>query len=612
METLIVRLTGNLRQQPLPSLEAAASLVLAQLPRFDREFHVVSGEWRALTDTGLHLEWAAAIPRTGSSTIQLDERTDEFLIFWGDLFAHTDPAATVWHAYRAGGIDAVRALDGCFSVVIGSLRHRTLEVCSDTIGQRTLRLADVDGATLISPHDTCLVACGLPVRFDPASQASCFVVQHSLGARSLLQDVVGLEANDLVTFHGACQRTTRRVPKLDFSSRIDVRDARAQTQCRESAVASVVDTTRRWTASGIPLRCELTAGLDSRVTLSCLLAAGVNDQIEAVTGGGTESLDVRTAVQLARIAQVRHRIVDDSEVSPESFVEHATLRAFATNGETEAQRAMGPLPRWNPDGLIRVGGASSEVFRGFFYPCMGPKGIAPKDFRRVVDLVIARRMRDFSALPLADESVRTVLRELLDACFDEYASLSSNGNDALDLLYLFERCAHWGAHVQRATWNKARNPLLLPSVVRELYRLPPPLGHHVGIHRALIERYFPESRWVPINGATWVALEGPGAWRANARFLMSNARKRGDKLRQRYLGQQRPKAQTQADHFALTLEPVLRDLFTAPGSVVAQLLGPSAADNVLVTHRTEKSRLSWLGFGATQELYARLLRAVSP
>lgn len=612
METLVVRVTQPGQASPQPSLTAAVTKVLAHLPAFDCEFRVSSGTWRALDGSGLRVEWAAAMPAQGSSTIFIEARGDGLLICWGEVLEQGTVSEAIWGAYHAGGIEAVHALDGCFSAVIGSVERRTIEVCADLIGQRAMRVADVGESTLISPHDACLVACGLPVAFDEVSQASCFVVQHSLQARSLLQHVTGLEGNDIVSFHGAGRRTHRRLPKLEFSPRIDPRDVRAQTECRDWAIGRVVDTAKRWALSGTPLRCELTAGLDSRATLACVLATGARGQIETVTGGHEDSLDVRTAAHLAQLAHVKHMIVDESEVETHSFVQHATLRAFATNGETEAKRALAPLPRWNPDGVIRVGGASSEVFRGFFYPCMGPKGVAPKNFERVADLVIARRMRDFKTLPLHSEQTRTQLRQRLAGCFADYATLSDNGNDALDLLYLFERCAHWSAHVQRATWNKARNPLMLPSVVRALYRMPPPLGHHVEIHREVILRYFPASRWVLLNGARLIQLEGPGPLRATARFVLGATRTRVDKLRYRYFGHARPKAAGQADHFNGVLQPVIHDLFTTPSSVVSSLLGPAGAAKVLQDHAAGQSRLAWLGFGVTQELFARHLRAVAP
>ncbi len=612
METLLVRLSSPRLPSPEDTLASAVGRVLGALPAFEIPFDVRSGSWSALANDDLHVDWATSVPRIGSSTIVVQSSDEGLLIFWGELLEAGPLPSVIWGAYKAGGIDAVRGLDGCFSVIIGSAANKTVDVCGDLIGQRGLRLAEVNGFTLLSPHDACLVAGGLPITFDDVSQASCFVIQHSLQSRPLLRNVKGLEGNDVVSFTGGARATHRRLAKLEFAPRIELGDTRAQKECREWAAARIIDTTKRWASSGTPLRCELTAGLDSRATLACLLGAQAQPYIEAVTGGGADSLDVRTAAHLARLAKVRHKVVADSEVQMDQFVEHATLRAFATNGETEAKRASSPLPRWNPDGITRVGGASSEVFRGFFYSCMGPTGVAPRDFSRVLSLLISRRMRDFDALPLATPETRVQLRERLRSCFDEYAALSPDGNDALDLFYLFERCAHWSSHVTRSTWNRTRNPLMIPSVIRALYRLPAPLGHNVAIHTHLIRQYFPESKWVLINGARPVALEGPGHWRAGARFVLSAARTRMDRYRHRYLGAHKPKAAKQADHFSGALYPVVEDLFTAPESVVSRLLGERGAAQILLDHRSGNSRLAWLGFGITQELYARFLKKVAP
>src|SRR5690606_35268642 len=135
-----------------------------------------------------------------------------------------------------------------------------VDVISDTIGQRTLRMAETDNCYWFSPHDACLVACGaVPVEFDPVSALSCLIVENSLRAKPLLRDVHGLEGNDWVHVAVGVGAPRHRLPKLDFTTRIDGGDRKAQQQCREEVAESMVRATSHWAQSGREIRCELTA-----------------------------------------------------------------------------------------------------------------------------------------------------------------------------------------------------------------------------------------------------------------------------------------------------------------------------------------------------------------
>src|SRR5690606_3330809 len=147
-----------------------------------------------------------------------------------------------------------------------------VDVIADTIGQRTLRMAETDECYWFSPHDACLVACGAArIEFDAVSAFSCLIVENSLRAKPLLLDVHGLEGNDWVHVALDTGAKRHRLPKIDFTDRIDVRDKRAQQQCREQIANSIVQASLPWAQSGRQIRCELTAGLDSRASLACLL-----------------------------------------------------------------------------------------------------------------------------------------------------------------------------------------------------------------------------------------------------------------------------------------------------------------------------------------------------
>jgi hypothetical protein len=619
MDTFVARVwTEPSLCSPVPLADAVARVV-AELPALNAAFRVETGSWCG--PGGLSIEWAASVAVDTSCLIQYFATERGGVLLFGDTPVpdasgdqdRNAAARVVWQTHLRGGAAAIHQLDGCFAAVVFDAQAGSVEVCADLIGQRALRLAETSAGAFLSPHDACLVACGAAsLCLDPVSLLSCLVVENSIQARSLLKDVQGLEGNDVLRFRPGAKLERARFKKLDFSNRIAARDVRAQQQCRDAAIEHIMHSVASWARSGRLLRCELTAGIDSRASLACLLGAGAASFVEAVTSGGQESVDMRTAKQLARLAGVKHSLLPAASDNTDAFRANATLRAFVTNGETDAKRTAKPLAPWDPDGAIRVDGSASEVFRGFFYPYMGPSGVAPDEPERLLELMLQRRLRRFAKVPLADEALRAQLRERLQSCFSEYFTLSSNGNDAIDMFYLFERCAHWGAQARRASWSAARNPLLVPTAVREAYRMPAPIGHWAGLHRELIRRYFPAGNRPLINGSRPLFFEGPGKLRSGARLGLTVLRSGIDKVNHRLNRGSRTQYAAQADLFAGALYPVVSELLTASNAASQYSLGHSGARRILEEHRTHKNHLALLGYAVTHEVYLEFLRRVRP
>lgn len=615
MDTFILRISKVPAEvspgESAPAADAlgrALSRVLRALPDLGMPFDVVEGPWRG---KGLLGDWALTRPQRGSSLVSVHETERLGILLFGEVFGEAEPIDTLTSAFLSGGANAVRALDGCFGVIIWDKHTAKLSVVSDLIGQRALRFAETNDALWLSPHDTCLVAAGaVTVEFDPVSALSCLVLENSLQARSVLRGVTGLEGNVSLTWSANLGVQRAKLPKLDLQSRISPKDQDAQRACRDSVIERIVAASTAWANSVNQIRCELTAGIDSRATLACLLAARVDDKVLAVTSGAPDTVDMRTAVQLAKLAGIRHEVLPASSEDPNDFIANLRLRAFANNGESDGKRATKRLPTWRPDEYTRVEGTSGEIFRGFYYPYFGPTGIAPDSVDRVVSVLLARRARRFSVTPVAAPEYRGKLRERLEHCFQDYAEISHNGNDLLDLFYLFERTAHWSAHVRRGTWSSTRNVFLVPSAVREAYRLPSPWGTTVNIHAPLIKRYFPASRWVLINGAKPLDLEGPGRLRTASRLALTAGQAVFERAAKRLRG--KPTTSGAAQLFAGALLPVLRDLMTPVDSVTTQTLGEVGTKQILKEHANSQKHAALLGYAATLEAFRLLLNDVRP
>lgn len=607
MDSFLVRIVTQSAWREPTSLAQALTKVNAELPSLGAEFRVDHGIWQ--TGQGLMLEWATSTAVGTSCLVEHFECDRGGVLLFGEITSEEvsiSAARFAWETYRARGVIAVHELDGCFSAVIYDAQAAAIHAVSDLIGQRALRMSEHASGYHLSPHDACLVASGAAsIDMDTTSSLSCLVLESSLRVHPLLSNVRGLEGHEVLVFNPNANVMTRRLPRLDLAARIDARDRNRQVQCLDEATTRIVESTKTWACSGRTLRCELTAGIDSRASFASVLGAGAAPFVEAVTSGGVDSVDFRTAQRLARLAHVRHSRLSDAVDDTSSFLANGTLRAFVTNGETDCKRAARPLPKWNPDGPIRVEGSSSEMFRGFFYQYAGFSGIAPNDPSSLTNLLLRRRYRRFGKIPVADEQIRRALKQRLLDTFTELVEASLNGNDALDL---FERCAHWCSHVKRASWSTSRNPLLVPSAIRLAYTLPPPIGHRSGIHAALIRRHFPAGAKVLINGTRPLSTEGPGLVRGTLRLGLGATHNVIEQTRQRYFYKSKTHSVVQADLFAGALFPTAYDLLTASDSVAGATLGKNGVRRILEEHRARSNQLAVIGYALTQELYFKLLK----
>jgi hypothetical protein len=617
VETFIARVSSGVAEaanveQRERELAAALERVRSRLPALDISWRCSTGSVR-LPEQRRLVSWATLVPESAPSALTLAQSEGVTTLVLGDVFARGSAAQNVAEAFRAGGAEAVAGLDGCFGAVVIDTRAGPVWVASDLLGRLALRLARRHDEWFISPHDACLVAAGAAaIEFDPITLVSSAVVENSLEARSLLKGIIGLEGNHIGRIDLSGELSHRRVPKLDFSARLDARDQRGMRSLREDAVDRCVEAAKHLLEHRRSVRASLTAGLDSRAALAILLGAGARSRLHTVTSGGDRSLDFRTAQRVARLASVGHSRLTPSPATADAFVEHGRLWAFVMNGDTDAKRAARPLPRWTRGDTTGIEGTAGEVYRGYYYQYFGLTGTITNDPRRAAQIMLSRRFRRFKGVPLASESLRAGLAERVERVFDEYASLSPTGSDLVDLFYIFERCAHWGARAFRGSWSHTINPFLVPSALRTAYRLPAPVGRTSAFHAIAIRRYFPEAYWVPINGGNLLALEGPGKLRYATRQSLVGFAYVKERLRRRFDRAALTSDHRLADVFAGELYETIRAQLTADGSIVESVFSKPGVAGVLQEHLTRRNHLALLGYWVTQALFQQLLQQVQP
>src|SRR5690606_17582798 len=219
--------------------------------------------------------------------------------------------------------------------------------------------------------------------------------------------------------------------------------------------------------------------------------------------------------------------------------------------------------------------------------------------------LVKYRFQRLAGVRFADPGCVARVTERLTQSLDHLALISDNTHDLLDLFYMYERYALWGAYGERSSWTRRWTPYANTSAIRHAYRLPAPIGIHCTVHERLIRRHLPILVYLtPVNGADLLLLSGGGKPRELARRTLKELAKsrwiRGSNSAKLEGGAE---PRTRASIFAKELNECLQDSLLSEGSVALDLLGRRGVRDLLTEHRTRENQLQVLGFLVTAEAF---------
>ena len=520
-------------------------------------------------------------------------------------------AETIAEAWRAGGVDEVRNIDGIFGGVVIDLSQGTVYILSDIIGTRTLKWFANGDTILISPHDAAIVATGLcRLEYDLDSAASLVACDWSLGGRALLKTVNIGDPNEYVEWKGGRVRKIA-CPALLQGDRIGPGDMKARDLQIDRMIEKMRDDARVLCGDAPKIQVELTAGIDSRTVASVLLSVVDSGRILAVTGGGPENFEVKTAARIARRYDFDHDLMVPSAENSTAFEPHSRLLAFISNGTANSKRAARALPSLDlayPPTFI---GNGSEIYQGFYYPSALRKPSLAKYTTGDVVRYLRRCLPVIGRLKWQDPETAERLLSRLSERVGTLESISSNGADILNLFYLYERYCRWGPRPCRSTWVTNRFSLFnSPALVRLAYQLPSPICQDYLLYRRIVKKFMPKAyRWL-VNGTTYMPLLGyPKAAKAFSEGMIRLKRAKDA------LGKRLPSANRKlgvdelaGDIFSTHLADYIRDLLLSDGSLSQQILCRDALEDMLDEQFSGKrNHIHTIGFMVTLEQWKRLL-----
>ena len=528
------------------------------------------------------------------------------VVVYGVLAGESAPAQALAQRYQESGAGELSNMDGAYAVLVVDRQQRRAHVHTDAVGVRSLHYAQVDGALLLSPQLLGLVATGwLDLNWDLTSAASIVGLDWSIGRRSLLQGVRLSQPDQRMAWdvRGGLEVTT--VSPFDFQDRIGAGDRRrARAQC-DRVVDRMAEVTRQFAAGQQRIRLPLTDGLDSRVVLALFEGVGAHDKLIAATSGVADSPDVLGARAVAAAVGVPHERREPTTVDSGEFLEHASLLAFLDSGDSNAKTGLSALPSYRASAAV-VSGNGGEIYRGNYYPVFGLLGQVPGSPERCARYFIQRlRSGRFKLIDGPDGRHRAAVEARLGQTLQRYCDLGARDADLADLLYLWERHGHWGARSFRRPWSLGWSPFASPLVIRDFYRLAPPLGKHNDVHARAIRRYLPLALYLrPFNRTGVVPLQGAG----QGLFLLRQV-----ELAQR-LAFKKVSLKLQRGTEMLQLEQVWARLFanevfapveallTERDALSAEAFGPNTVRQLLERHRSAHDVLDVLGFMVNVEL----------
>jgi hypothetical protein len=513
------------------------------------------------------------------------------VIVFGDIFdggSHS-AAQTVFDAWVSGGSSKVRELEGCFSSVILDRTDGAVVLIGDKVGRRALSYYADNRALIVSPHDVALMATGCcPVEFDYVSICSVPAVGWSLRGRSLLKHIYTCRPAEYIQWaDGQIQLVAD--PVLEPDQRILEGDVRAISRHLDHMIETARGNARIFAANQPEIKCDLSAGFDSRVTLSLLLSV-IDDpsRIIATSTGEANCQDVRVACQIAKMYRTRFLSFVDVPPSPDDFVERCDLLAFHVNGGTDSVRAMKYPPEFTRQPKTYACGAGGEMFRGRFYPQLpfeSRDSLSPADASQFL-----RKITKIDKLPWKSPELAEAVLARLNAVVDEYATFSNNGYDILDMFYLNEQRAVWGAVQVRQTWKDPRwSPFISTQLIRMALMMPAPIGKYAAIHRESLRRFAPKAYWVRINGKRLLPLEGGGNIKRLLRGIDSRYQYHLGRMlrlsnRGRQISKSKSTAQLAIDLLAGPLMEPVREIVMSEGSFGLEVFGRRRVELLLNEH----------------------------
>lgn len=330
----------------------------------------------------------------------------------------------------------LRELDGHFAGFQYDSEADLVRIVNDRFGMQSLFVSRADGWMLVSTSAVTLAAYQRS-SVDVIGAAAYLLCGSQFGPRTHWQGITRVEpATEIVVKNSDFRENQYWHPIACADPVRSIKDAvrsSARTWCDEMSSLAIRN----------PMQVDLTGGYDSRLVLAAMLASG--REVTTQTAGGLDSIDVRIAQEVARVAGVewRREGIDRNELDVDQLGlavawSSGTLDAFQLSDvfESHKKRLAGSV----------ITGGGVEHFGP--YPWLQEFARAGRTERvNVSNLFAMRLLSSPDDVPVSLELRREVelyLRSLVNQVCNRYQGCLNTVK--LDAFYAYKSVGHFGAY----------------------------------------------------------------------------------------------------------------------------------------------------------------------
>jgi hypothetical protein len=360
--------------------------------------------------------------------------------------------------------------EGTFALAAWDARKRQGWALNDQTSMLNLYYGEYEGGLYVSTNAISL-ARALGLGLDPYGVQELLARNALLAPTTMFAGLRRMDVGEHVRYragtlaHG--EHWNKYEPEADYRS---VREA------AEAAASAVVDRVARYAAVAGRVVCDLTGGLDSRLTASAAEAAGLKPAV--TVNGPVDREDVRIAHQLAGAMQWEMKYFDTpllwrAEITPDMRQE----LLYRTNGElpfTEAYHHLLSRPQLAQEFDLHLTGGGGELLRYFpwgqeFFG-IGRRRLAS------VNRLLDYRFLDVAPPPsLFSQNWLPALRSRLGARIEAICreQPGTRTTQQLDAVYVWKRTNHESLYMSSVyDWLPSVAPLLSAGVVKVAISMP--------------------------------------------------------------------------------------------------------------------------------------------
>lgn len=384
-------------------------------------------------------------------------------------------------------------LEGQYAAVRIDLAHDHVALLADTIGTNPLfALAHETGYLAGNSVEAIRLASGVDAP-SPLGVSSYVYMGWAVGDTTLLSGIRALGSGCRYELTGRGLVEEPYVTPATVAKR-----AKSKSKVRtEELVASLVELTASALSTGLPLKCALTAGRDTRVVLALLRACDAQN-VEYYTIGRDGEIDVDVARELASRLGLPHEVWPPSgPVVTDDWIALTKMFVSQTDGLSSLIQIADYVDQLEPVKAIglKAGGFGGEIGRTSINVVPYASNVPVFALsQRLQELLLSQWSRDLRGLctPEAGHLVREYLHKFIDERRAEGWPLRT----VSESFYIFDRMARWGAMSLRRTSNTddVFFPLCSQVYVNHAFGVSPEERFLEAPHYRMLSKLSPELR----------------------------------------------------------------------------------------------------------------------